>query len=214
MRKRWEEARVKGERKKRRQQRDEAIPFGPPPPASYPGWGQPPATYVLPQPVQPMVPPPLSSIRTSQLEAELQVRKTLERRESVFYRQPSRSRSSTIFATSPPHSGSSPFDGDVAEWIKPELHPRDKDNLEDAKNKLLDQDYTTRDVQGWKVILSNTNGRSWEFCLELAVHSLVLSANLGVKRSKTKLKVSPALGISRTFLQEVRWPRLPIDQTP
>ena len=193
MRKRWEEARIKGERKKRRQQKDEAISFGPPPSASYPGWGQPPATYVLPPPVQPMVPPPLSSIRTSQLEAELQVRKTLKRRESVFYRQPSRSRSSTIFATSPPHSGSSPFDGDVAEyieWIKPKLHPRDKDNLKDAKNKLLDQDYTTRDVQGWKVILSNINGRSWEFCLKLAVHSLVLSANLGVKRSKTKLKVS------------------------
>jgi len=35
MRKRWEEARVKSERKKRRQQKDEAIPFGPPPPASY-----------------------------------------------------------------------------------------------------------------------------------------------------------------------------------
>lgn len=105
----------------------------------------------------------------------------------MFYRQPSRSRSSTIFATSPPYNGSSPFDGDVAEyieWIKPKLHPRDKDNLEDAKNRLLDQDYTTRDVQGWKVILSNINGRSWEFCLELAVHSLVLSANLGVKEAK------------------------------
>lgn len=218
MRKRWEEARVKSERKKRRQQKDEAIPFGPPPPASYaPGWGQPPTTYVLPPPVQPMAPPPLSSIRTSQLEAELHVRKTLERRESVFYRQPSRSRSSTTFATSPPLRGSSPVDGDVAEyieWIKPKLHPRDEDTLEDAKNKLLDKGYTTRDVHGWKDDTFEHKWRSWRLCLELAVHSLVLSANLGVKRSKSKLKVSLALGISRTFLQEVRWPQLPTDQTP
>lgn len=104
----------------------------------------------------PMGPPPLSTIRTHQLEAELDSRRVLERRleqrESLSH--PRSSRSTTRgFATSPPNRGSSPVDGDIAdfiEWTKPRLHPRENMNLEDAKRKLLDKSYTTRHVQEWQ----------------------------------------------------------------
>ena len=152
----WDDTRKLAERRKKREQKDEAIPFGPALSAGYTGWG--PSTpayggcgYGLPT-APPMAPPPLQSIRTSQLEAELNTRGSLQLRERSSTRQISRSATRDIGA-SPPLRDSSPVDGDIAEyidWIKPKLHPSTEYDLDDAMNKLLDEQHTTRDVQGWK----------------------------------------------------------------
>lgn len=161
MKKRWEELEKLAHRCEKRHEKEEATPFGPtptPPPAPH-SWGAPPAPYssygaygYMPPPPPPTPLPNLSLFRTSALEAEIYVRKPSRHRERSVTRESSRSM--TRFVTpSPALRGSSPVDGDIAEyvdWIKPKMHDRYIRQLEDAKQKLLDEGYTTRDVQGWK----------------------------------------------------------------
>lgn len=81
-----------------------------------------------PPPAPSIGPPPIQTIRTSDLEDELKLRELRRHRERSLSRQVSRSTTRDI-APSPALRGSNPVDGDIAEyidWIKPHMGDRCK----------------------------------------------------------------------------------------